>query len=49
MTRLTLAALALFASVTAAAAFPFAWTPSDFPQPGSFGDPGIVSQDERGK
>ena len=49
MTRLTLATLALLATVTAASAFPFVWTPSDYPQPGTFSGPGIVTQDEQGR
>lgn len=49
MTRLTLAALALLASINAAAAMPLIWTPSEWPEPGSFDGPAIVSQDDRDK
>lgn len=49
MTRLTLAALALLPTVSAACAFPIAWMPSDWPQPGSFDGPGIVTKDEQGR
>jgi len=47
--RLTLAALALLASVGAASAYQMIWPPSDWPAPGSFDGPGIVTQDDAGK
>ena len=48
MTRLTLATLITMASLTAAAAQTIPYFPTNWPQPGSFNGPAVVTQDDRG-
>lgn len=48
MTRLTLAALITLATVSAASAQVIPYFPSQWPQPGIFDGPAIVTQDDQG-